>query len=125
MFYIIILDLIIYTIGFVISIFLGSPIVEYILSKLTLSEEHRRGIKGAGKIIGMIERALVIILIYMNQPTAIAIIFMAKSIIRFEQSKEREIAEYYLVGTLSSITFALIIGVLVDQLVNLIPLNTL
>jgi len=114
-------DLLLYLIGLLISTYIGSKLVEYVLSKLDLPEEEgfRRGIKGAGKVIGIIERILVTILIYMNQPTAIAIIFMAKSIMRFEQSKEREFAEYYLIGTLTSITFALITGVIFNQLINL------
>ena len=126
MFLILTIDLALYTMGFLIAVYLGSPFVEYILSKINLpekEEDYKKGIKGGGRIIGMMERALVIILIYMNQPTAIAIIFTAKSIMRFEQSKERPFAEYYLIGTLSSITFALIIGIIVNQLVNLVSFS--
>ena len=43
--------------------------------------------------------------------TAITVIFAAKSIARFNELKDRKMAEYYLIGTLLSITFALLAGI--------------
>jgi hypothetical protein len=103
----------VYFIGYLVAMFIGARMVTYILSKLELNDEQRKtfsGIKGAGKIIGILERVLTITFIYMNAPTAIALIFAAKSIIRFESAKDRPFAEYYLIGTISSITFAILIG---------------
>ena len=73
--------------------------------------------RGAGKIIGILERALTLTFIYLNEPTAIAMIFVAKSIIRFEHSQERPFAEYYLTGTLCSITFAVIVGMIINYII--------
>jgi len=113
------IKLLLYVVGYIIAIFAGSPLVLAVLSKLKLSEPQKmqiieKGAKGAGKLIGMLERALTITFMYLNQPTAIAMIFVAKSIIRFEHSKERYFAEYYLTGTLCSITFAVIIGMIIN-----------
>ena len=43
--------------------------------------------------------------------TVITVIFAAKSIARFNELKDRKMAEYYLIGTLLSITFALLAGI--------------
>jgi len=43
--------------------------------------------------------------------TAITVIFAAKSIAKFNELKDRKMAEYYLIGTLLSITFALLAGI--------------
>lgn len=116
-------DILAYCSGFIIAVFLGSNIVEKVLSKLRLTEEQRRilleeSIEGAGKMIGMLERALTILFIYMNEPAAVAIIFAAKSIIRFEKAKLRPFAEYYLIGTLTSITFSVIIGLIINAILK-------
>ncbi len=39
--------------------------------------------------------------------------FKIKSIARFNELKDRKMAEYYLIGTLASITFALLVGIVV------------
>ncbi len=104
----------VYFLGYFVVVFFGVYMVNYVLSKLEMTEEQKAslaGIKGGGKIIGIVERVLTITFIYLNTPTAIAIVLAAKSIIRFESAKERAFAEYYLVGTLTSITSALLVGV--------------
>lgn len=47
----------------------------------------------------------------LGQYSAIAFVFAAKSIVRFGETKERKFAEYYLIGTMSSILFALLTGI--------------
>ena len=42
----------------------------------------------------------------------VVIIFAAKSIARFNELKDRKMAEYYLIGTLLSIAFAMITGII-------------
>ena len=76
------------------------------------------GLKGAGMTIGIIERVLVLSFVILNQYTAITIIFAAKSIARFNELKNRNVSEYYLVGTLLSITFALITGITIRVLIG-------
>ncbi len=76
------------------------------------------GLKGAGTVIGIIERVMVLTFVLVNQYTAITIIFAAKSIARFNELKEREMAEYYLIGTLLSITFALLVGIVVRAILG-------
>ncbi|WP_404450274.1 DUF3307 domain-containing protein [Sutcliffiella horikoshii] len=65
-----------------------------------------------GKIIGYLERLLVIALILMGSFSAVGFIVAAKSLTRFKQMDDRDWAEYFLLGTLTSFLFAIIYGVL-------------
>lgn len=114
--------LIIYLTGYAVATFLGSPIVSQILKRIDLRNEDRSssGLEGAGKLIGMLERILSITFIYLNAPAAIALVITAKTIVRFESTKERHFAEYFLVGTLTSVTFAVLIGVAFNYLAGLL-----
>jgi len=55
--------------------------------------------------------AYLVVVIMGGYLTAITVIFAAKSIARFNELKDRKMAEYYLIGTLLSITFALLAGI--------------
>ena len=74
------------------------------------------GLKGAGMVIGVVERVMVLTFVLVNQYTAITVIFAAKSIARFNELKDRKMAEYYLIGTLVSITFALLVGIIAGEI---------
>ncbi|NMB25750.1 MAG: DUF3307 domain-containing protein [Firmicutes bacterium] len=65
----------------------------------------------AGKYIGILERLLIFILVLSNSLEGVTFLFAAKSITRYKRiSEERNFAEYYLIGTLLSIIWALAIG---------------
>ncbi|MBU9712030.1 DUF3307 domain-containing protein [Evansella tamaricis] len=66
-----------------------------------------------GKVIGYLERLLVIILILNDSIGSIAFIIAAKSITRFKQLDDRDWAEYFLLGTLTSIFLAIVYGFLI------------
>ena len=102
----------VYFLGYIVAIFLGNYIVCRVLSKIEVGDEScsSSGLEGAGKVIGIFKRILVVTFMYLNVPTAIAIVFAAKSIVRFESTKDRKFAEYFLVGTLGSITIAVVVG---------------
>lgn len=74
---------------------------------------YSSAIQSRGKYIGYMERLIVIILTLVGAYEAIAFIIAAKSIARFKQLDDRNWAEYFLLGTLSSIFLALVIGLLV------------
>lgn len=69
-----------------------------------------------GKIIGYVERLLVILLTMAGAYSAIAFIVAAKSIARFKQLDDRNWAEYFLLGTLTSILLGVLIGLFSKQL---------
>ena len=62
----------------------------------------------AGAFIGTLERIIILIFLYYNQYSAIGFVFTAKSIARYNKIAEsQEFSEYYLLGTLSSVLFAI------------------
>jgi len=71
---------------------------------------------GTGKIIGNLERFLILTLVLLEEYTAIAFVLTAKSVARFGELDERRFAEYYLIGTLTSTLVAIIVGLLLTVL---------
>jgi hypothetical protein len=66
-----------------------------------------------GRAIGALERAIGLTLVLLGQYGALGLIVAAKSLARFKALEDREFAEYFLVGTLSSLLVALLAGVTV------------
>ncbi|WP_022772837.1 DUF3307 domain-containing protein [Butyrivibrio sp. AE2015] len=70
--------------------------------------------KNIGRIIGTIERIVMLILISRNQYAALGLVLTAKSITRYDRIvKDKAFAEYYLLGTLMSVLCVLVISVIV------------
>ena len=107
-----------------IAIYLGSYLLAaggvHFLVTLILSQYRLPdgGLKRAGAIIGILERIFVLTLVLIGEYASIALIFTAKSIARFEELKNRKFAEYYLIGTLSSILLAMLVGILTRWLLK-------
>ncbi|MHA1977857.1 MAG: hypothetical protein ACW98F_03465 [Candidatus Hodarchaeales archaeon] len=89
------------------------------------STKKTMGLSGAGRKIGQVERAIILTLALMGEFGTISFVFVAKSMARFEQLKERHFAEYYLLGTLLSIFFALATAILVQGIITLITVTLL
>lgn len=62
----------------------------------------------AGNIIGKLERIIIAILLLNNQIGVIGFVLTAKSIARFKQMENRDFAEKYLIGTLTSFLIVLV-----------------
>lgn len=107
----------IYLVSYIVAAAGVHVIVNRLLRRYHMPE---RGLKGAGAIIGVLERMLVLTLVLLGQYAAIALVFTAKSIARFEELKDRGFAEYYLIGTLSSILFAMLVGILTTWVLRVI-----
>ena len=63
---------------------------------------------GIGSAIGIIERLLISALVLAGGLLAIGLVIAAKTLARFKQLDDRDFAEYYLLGTLASVTFAVV-----------------
>lgn len=71
----------------------------------------------AGKWIGIIERIVILTLVLHHQYEAIGLLIAAKSLLRFSEANRPEIkTEYLLIGTLISITLAIVTGLITLQL---------
>ena len=62
----------------------------------------------AGNIIGKLERIIIAILLLNNQFGVIGFVLTAKSIARFKQMEDKNFAEKYLIGTLTSFLIVLV-----------------
>lgn len=77
---------------------------------------------GAGAWIGILERIFVVIFSAASQYAAFGLLMTAKSVARYEKiSKDPAFAEYYLIGTLYSVLFALLAYLLVFQVIWPLP----
>ncbi len=76
------------------------------------NEEDKNDIK-AGRIIGTLERIIMLFFINICQYSSIGLVLTAKSIARYDKiSKNQSFAEYYLLGTLLSTISVLIISLI-------------
>ena len=74
-----------------------------------------------GATIGAFERLLVVALILVNATAAVGFVIAAKTIARFKQLDDRGFAEYYLLGTLASVSVAIGSAVIAQAALNTIP----
>jgi hypothetical protein len=64
-----------------------------------------------GKLIGLLERALIFVLVIMGQAAAIGFLIAAKSVLRFGSvGHDRALSEYVIIGTLASFGWAIAVG---------------
>jgi hypothetical protein len=94
----------------------GNAIVAGLLKTLDAPNEDADDLE-AGRIVGTLERWLVLVLVAYAQWAAIALVVTAKSIARFDRLDERPFAEHYLVGTLASVLVAIVTALVARALV--------
>jgi len=83
------------------------------------AEGEQNSLKKAGRYIGIFERILVLTFILINNFSAIGFLIGAKSILRFSDSKgARKQTEYVLIGTLMSFAICIIIGLVINYILN-------
>ncbi len=92
----------------------GNFFVKHLMASFgVLVPESKTGddedLENAGKLIGVAERYITLLMILANQYAAIGLLIAAKSILRFETAKKNE---YVLVGTLLSFGLAFFVGAL-------------
>lgn len=108
--------------SFFVLIIFGSSFFIVIVCKgfeKSLDSTHRPEILKAGRYIGILERSLLLIAVLMNRPELVGYLFAAKSIVRYpEMKREANFAEYYLIGTLTSISIAFFGGLLLKHLLG-------
>ena len=64
-----------------------------------------------GRIIGVLERAIVLTFVLLGEFGALGLVVAAKALARARQLENADFAEYFLIGTLASLTHALLVGV--------------
>lgn len=97
---------------FVAVVFGGGYLIRYLTRNLSTGAGRALGesatqLRNAGLYIGWLERFLILTALLMQAPSLVGLILAAKSIARFPELKE-EFAEYFLIGTLLSVSIALV-----------------
>ena len=90
-----------------ILIFPSNFLVKLIMPKYDQKKEKEE-VKN-GKMIGVLERLLMLTFLYLNQVTAIGLVLTCKSITRFKQLEDKKFAERYLIGTMLSTLITIIV----------------
>jgi hypothetical protein len=109
--------LLVYLTAFIFLSFPSSIVIGKMTSKWRDAIAGGYGLADAGKWIGILERIIILILILQNQYGAIGLLITAKGLLRFsEKNRAEEKTEYVLIGSLISVAFAIITGIMVNRL---------
>ncbi|KAA3652273.1 MAG: DUF3307 domain-containing protein [Proteobacteria bacterium] len=103
--------------------FVAGVVVQILMSRWTdtLNDLQDGSLAHAGRYIGMLERLFVFVFIVVGQWQAIGFLLGAKSVFRFgdlKESKNRQLTEYILIGTLLSFAIAVATAMLVVFLIG-------
>jgi hypothetical protein len=101
--------------GALAAVFVGGLVTGMILGRFSsVTTGRAQAVLGAGTLLGWLERMLYFSFLLAGQPTAAAFALTAKSAARFPalQRDEEGLAEYYLIGSLSSLVAAAVTALL-------------
>jgi len=101
--------------SYLINLLLGYVFVKTVLRRFRVGDS---GLRRAGSVIGLLERFLTLTFVLVREYLAIGLILTAKSIDRFEELKDRRFSEYFLIGTLSSISFSIFVGIITSWILE-------
>ncbi|MFP4461922.1 MAG: DUF3307 domain-containing protein [Thermotogota bacterium] len=97
---------------YIFVVFGGSYFIRLLLDTLPDTEIQEQKNANKGKLIGLLERSLLLTLWITGNPSGVAIVLTAKSIARFKEFDDKDFAEYYLIGTLTSTLIAVLGGII-------------
>ncbi len=104
--------------GVITAVFAGGHLIGYAVGILAVSMDSTpRGLPSGGKVIGWLERALVVLFTLVNQPAGVGFLIATKSILRFGEATkaavaDRHVSEYIIIGTFMSFGWALLVALL-------------
>lgn len=97
----------------------ATHVVRGVLDKVGTLPKSRRTGEGSevdvaeynrGRVIGNLERVLLVAMVALGSYEVMGLIIAAKGLIRIKEFEDRNFAEYFLVGTLTSVTVAFVLG---------------
>jgi Protein of unknown function (DUF3307) len=98
------------------AVLVGRIVAPFAAALGKAGEAGRPGLERAGWTIGVLERALVFLAMLLRAEALVGFVIAAKAILRLPEARDpahRALAEYYLVGSLASVFWAVLLGVLV------------
>jgi hypothetical protein len=98
-------------------IFGGGYVVRFLTKPLTKQDmsilgEMTNEMQNAGMYIGWLERFVVLTALVLQSPATVGLILTAKSIARYPEMKSVRFAEYFLIGTLLSMSLGIVGGLI-------------
>jgi hypothetical protein len=98
-------------------IFGGGYVVRFLTKPLLTSDLQIQGettneMQNAGMYIGWLERFMVLTALVLQSPATVGLILTAKSIARYPELKSVRFAEYFLIGTLLSLSLGIVGGII-------------
>ncbi|WP_414046862.1 hypothetical protein ACMGE7_05830 [Macrococcus equi] len=110
---------------FIVLFILSGPAIKWILS--AMSETKTKQTDNVGLLVGYIERLLILTFISLGEYTAIGLVIASKSILRFNDLKDDKpnhnlekidkTSEYILLGTMLSLLFGVILGLVLKNII--------
>lgn len=102
----------------------SSKVIRELMASWTgmVRDRNEESLNNAGKYIGMLERLFVFIFVITGHWDGIGFLLAAKSVFRFgdlKESKDRQLTEYILIGTLLSFGIAMAAGMVVLELLSI------
>ncbi len=102
-------------------IFGGGYVVRFLTKPLTKQDmsilgETANEMQNAGMYIGWLERFVVLTALVLQSPATVGLILTAKSIARYPEMKSVRFAEYFLIGTLLSMSLGILGGLILLKL---------
>jgi uncharacterized protein YneF (UPF0154 family) len=102
-------------------IFLGGYFIRLLTRPLLrnnppLPGESASQLRNAGMYIGWLERFVILTALLLRSPATAGLVLTAKAIARYPEFKQVRFAEYFLIGTLLSISAALVGGAILFKL---------
>jgi hypothetical protein len=97
--------------GLIATVWTGGYAVREVIAglKIPIDPATDTSLPQGGKLIGRLERLMILMLLLANQPDAIGLLIAAKSILRFNElaASDRRATEYVIIGTLASFAWAI------------------
>ena len=115
-------DLLAIGLGFIIAAYPSSKFISELLRNLDLDNFRDAGLASAGQAIGILERWLVLIFVLNDEFIGIGFLLAGKSIFRIGDlttGADRKHTEYILLGTLLSVTIAIMIALGIRYLLSI------
>ncbi|MBO8131544.1 MAG: hypothetical protein H0Z29_08540 [Candidatus Marinimicrobia bacterium] len=112
----------IYSVAWLLVAFAGSFFVKTVMRPFKINDLPK-GFDSAGKYIGIIERTLIFILLVMGERSLIGFLLTMKAIYRFgdisgDNRTKMRLTEYFLIGTLLSFLWVLVMYLLTLKIVS-------
>lgn len=109
--------------GLVLAVPAGGQIVGALMARYAGAIDED-SLPQAGQIIGLLERGLIVLLVFTGQAAGVGFLIAAKSILRFDTAAQGQKAgEYVIIGTLASFGWALALAFGTQAVLEILPRN--